>query len=488
MLIYNSLTNKKEEFKPIHDNKVGFYSCGPTVYNLVHIGNLRAYVFTDIAVKTLRALGYKVKWVMNITDVEDKTIRDSKIKYPDLDPMAALAKFTMEYAGYFWADSSLLNIDAPDETPHATKFMPQIQDMVLDILKRGYAYEKEGSIYFSIQKYIKNFHYGELVNIDFDKMKQSERTESDDYEKENAQDFVLWKGKKEGEPFWDFEIEAAILGQTVNNGKKINLPGRPGWHIECSAMGKSILGFPFDIHNGGIDLKFPHHENEIAQNNASCDIKCGESCYGAASQPRPVNFWLHNEHLLIDSEKMSKSKHNFFTLRDIMDKKIKPLALRYFYLNTHYRSPINFTWDAALAAQNALANLYDKFLDLPSWSIPLLTTTNKEYWQKFLDAISDDFNTPQALAIMWELIKDDKIEPREKRKTLLEFDEILGLGLNKAVREKIEIPKSVKRLLKRREEARAAKDFNAADVLRQEIEGLGFTVEDMVEGQRVKKL
>lgn len=286
LFLYNTLTRKKEEFRPIKDNEIGLYTCGPTVYNYAHIGNLRSYIFADILVRTLRYnLGEeKVKWVMNITDVDDKTIRDSKIKYPDLPSMEALQKFTKEYEEYFWQDMQSLNVKTPDIITHATdqKYIAGMQELVKNIVDKGYGYIKEGSVYFDVQKFAKNHKYGNLINLDMAGFKAGTRVDADEYEKENVQDFVLWKGYKEGEPVWEFDL----------NGEK--LPGRPGWHIECSAMGELELGCPFDIHTGGIDLKFPHHENEIAQSVV------GYNC------EQPINYWLHNEHLLVDGQRMGK--------------------------------------------------------------------------------------------------------------------------------------------------------------------------------------
>ena len=302
LFLYNTLTRKKEEFKPIKKDKVGLYTCGPTVYNYAHIGNLRSFVFADLLVRILKYnYGEKnVKWVMNITDVDDKTIRDSKIKYPDLSHMEALKKFTAEFEEYFWRDLSKLNILKPDSITHAadTVYIKKMQDLVKNIFVSGYAYVKDGSVYFDVGKYSQKYKYGVLVDIDVSKMKSGVRIDDDEYEKENIQDFVLWKGQKEDEPSWEFEFD----------GQK--LPGRPGWHIECSAMGQAELGMPFDIHTGGVDLKFPHHENEIHQ-----------SVIGYKTE-KPVNYWLHNEYLLVDGKKMGKRFNNFYTIKDLEEKNI----------------------------------------------------------------------------------------------------------------------------------------------------------------------
>ena len=252
--IYNTLSKKKQTFKPLKDNKVGIYTCGPTVYDSAHIGNLRAFIFADVLVRSLKYNNFHVKWVMNITDVDDKTIKGAKKKYPQLKPILSLKKFTQFYEKFFWQDLKKLNIQKPNYAPRASQTIKEIQNLIKNILIKDYAYIKNGSIYFNVKKYVKNYQYGQMVKINLKKLKATSQIEADEYKKEDVQDFALWKAKKTEEPFWNFKIK----------GK--NYPGRPGWHIECSAMSKKYLGIPFDIHNGGIDLKFPHHENEIAQN------------------------------------------------------------------------------------------------------------------------------------------------------------------------------------------------------------------------------
>jgi cysteinyl-tRNA synthetase len=464
IILHNTLTRKKEEFSPPKDKQAGIYTCGPTVYNYAHIGNLRAYIFSDILQRALKYNGYELTWIMNITDVDDKTIRDSKAKYPELKPKEALLKFTQEYEKIFWKDLEKLNIEKPDEIPHATEFIPQMQNLIIKIIEAGYGYEKDKSFYFNVAKYSKDFKYGNLVDLDLSSLKTTDRIQADEYEKEEIQDFVLWKAAKNGEPSWDFEY----LGK--------NYPGRPGWHIECSAMSHEYLKVPFDIHTGGIDLKFPHHENEIAQSVAG---------YGAE---KLANFFLHNEHVLVNNEKMSKSLKNFYTLNDLEEKKLNPLAYRYLCLNSNYRSKLNFTWQSLEAAQNALSNLYNEYRDLlvrsstPNTSgVELL----KDYRQEFLTAINDDLNTPQALAVIWEIIKDKNLPDTEKKILLLDFDKILGLGL--ANIEPIEIPANIKKLSEKREEARKNKNWEKADKARKEIESLGYLVEDTETGPKISK-
>lgn len=470
--LYNTLTRKKEEFKPIHtpvsdhpsqegNNLIGLYTCGPTVYNYAHIGNLRSYVFADILVRTLRYnFGQdKVKWVMNITDVDDKTIRDSKIKYPDLDPNEALRKFTKEYADLFWQDMAALNVAEPDAITHATdpKYLLKMQELTKKIVDAGFGYIKDGSVYFDVKKYSQQHKYGQLLNLDMDGFKAGARIDVDEYEKENVQDFVLWKGYKEGEPVWDFNL----------NGK--NLPGRPGWHIECSAMGEAELGCPFDIHTGGIDLKFPHHENEIAQSVVG---------YG---REQPVNYWLHNEHLLVDGQRMGKRFKNFYTVNDLKEKGINPLAYRFLCLQTSYGKQMNFTWEALHAAENGLEHLNNQARELGGDS----GKVDSSYKDKFLEAINDDLNMTQALAVAQDLLRSE-LSKGDKLATILDFDNIFSFGLGGKKVEN-EIPENVKKIVDQRQDARNNKDFTESDRLRDEIEKLGYIVEDTKDGQRIYK-
>ena len=478
---FNTLTRQKEEFIPLKDNQAGIYTCGPTVYNAAHIGNLRSFVFADILQRALKYNGLEVNWIMNITDVDDKTIRDSEIKYQEMEPMQALLKFTREYEKIFWQDLEKLNIEKPNKIPRATEFIAQMQDLIVKIIEADFAYEKDGSFYFDVKKYSQNHKYGQLVNLDLSQLKTGTRALSDEYEKDNLQDFVLWKTTKEKEPSWDFEF------------KNKNYPGRPGWHIECSAMSKEYLGIPFDIHTGGIDLKFPHHENEIAQS---------VSGYKA---DKLANFFLHNEHILVDNEKMSKSKNNFFTLEDVENKKFNPLAFRYFCLNSHYRSKLNFTWQGLEASQNALDNLQNI---IRSWSPDFSRDNHKPnhnldqginptevktpkhmskkiYSQQFTDAINDDLNTPQALAVIWEATRDESLTAEEKKNLLLDFDKIFGLGLSELKPAKI--PGEIKKLAQEREQLRKEQKWQEADEIRKEIEGLGFIIDDTDIGPILKE-
>lgn len=474
LYLYNTLTREKEEFKPIKDNEVGLYTCGPTVYNFAHIGNLRSYIFADILVRTLRYnFGEeKVRWVMNITDVDDKTIRDSKIKYPDLDPKEALQKFTKEYADLFWQDMEKLNVRKPNAITNATdpKYLEEMQALTKKIVEAGYGYVKDGSVYFDVKKFSQNHKYGNLINLDMDGFKAGARVDADEYEKENVQDFVLWKGHKEGEPFWEFDL----------NGE--SLPGRPGWHIECSAMGEKELGCPFDIHTGGIDLKFPHHENEIAQS------VIGYNC------EQPVNYWLHNEHLLVDGQRMGKRFKNFYTVNDLEEKNVNPLAYRYLCLQTNYGKQMNFTWEALESAESGWIHLRNQIQNLSEHDkasgkfIWVLGKVSQEYKESFIKAINDDLNTSQALAVAQDLLKSD-LPKDEKLATVLDFDKVLGLELAicHGMERYADLPDMIKELMALRQKSRIEKRFKESDRLRDEIEKLGYTVEDTKDGQRIYK-
>jgi cysteinyl-tRNA synthetase len=465
LFLYNTLTRQKQEFKPISEGKVGVYACGPTVYNFAHIGNLRSYIFADILVKALRYnFGQKkVKWVMNITDVDDKTIREAKIKYPNLLPNDALKKFTPVYEQHFWRDLEGLNIGQPDKVTHATdqKYINRMQELVIKIFKAGYGYVKDGSVYFDLKKYGRDHKYGKLVNLDLANLKSGRRVDTDEYEKENIQDFVLWKGEKVGEPYWEFYL----------NGRP--LPGRPGWHIECSAMSQAELGCPLDIHTGGVDLKFPHHENEIAQSAVGYGVE------------EPVRFWLHNEHLLVDGRKMAKRFKNFYTLKDILEKDFNLLSFRYLCLQTHYRKQMNFTWQALEAAQAGLEHLRNQERGLGDFHMAD-EDIDKKFKDKFLRSINDDLNIPQALDVVQDLLKS-KLPSQKRLATFLDFDKILGLRFAEVRWLEQQTPEEIKKMLEQREKARQAQNWAEADRLRAEMEREGYLVEDTKDGQRVSK-
>ncbi|MFA5126282.1 MAG: cysteine--tRNA ligase, partial [archaeon] len=316
---FNSFGNELQEFNPINPGFVGLYTCGPTIYNFIHIGNFKCYSWEDLLKRYLIFKGFKVKQVMNFTDVDDKTIKAS------IQNKMALSEYTDVYKKAFQADSKLLNLLPAEIYCPATEHIPEMVSLVKKLLDKGVAYRGEdGCIYFSIKKFPA---YGKLAGINVKKLKAGARIKQDEYEKEGVGDFALWKAwdENDGPVFWETEL-----------GK-----GRPGWHIECSAMSMKYLGEHFDIHTGGVDNKFPHHENEIAQSEAATGKKF-------------VNYWMHTAHLMVEGKKMSKSLGNFFTLRDLLDKGFKPMAIRYVFLNTHYRQPLNFTFESVKDAQKTL--------------------------------------------------------------------------------------------------------------------------------------
>ncbi len=461
MRLYNSLTKKTEEFKPLKAGKVGLYTCGPTVYDQAHIGNLRSYVFADILLRALLVNDYKTKWVMNITDVEDKTIEKSQSSSLGQDPQKALKEYTRKYEAIFWKDLKNLNVNLPDKRPRATETIKEMQKLIVRILKRGYAYPKDGAIYFDVKKYSENHPYGQLVNIDPKELKAGTRSNADEYEKEDVQDFVLWKNKKEGEPFWNFKIKGR------------NFPGRPGWHIECSAMAHKYLPVPFDIHTGGVDLKFPHHENEIAQS------VIGYQAAGLAS------FFVHNDHVLIDGQRMGKRFKNFYTLADLEKKGFAAMDLRYFFLIAHYRSKLNFTWEALEAARNGLRRLNDLVRALSKVKPNRKSENFKIHRQQFLDIVNQDLDTPQALAFMWKTIGNKSITPAEKKALLFEFDKVFGFELARV--KPLKIPVEIVQLAEQREEARRSQNWQEADKIRRQIEQAGYSVLDNEEGFLIRQ-
>ncbi len=458
MNLYNTLTGKKEEFNPLEKGHVKIYVCGPTVYNYAHIGNLSSYIRWDILRRIFEYNGYKINEVMNLTDVDDKTIRDSQ------KHKTTLKEFTQKYTKLFFKDLQKLNIKKAEVYPKATDHIQEMVEIVQKLMKKGIAYKAQDGIYFDISKFSS---YGKLAKLDKKGLKvgASNRVKLDEYDKENAQDFVLWKfwDKSDGDVFWD---PSTWLGTNTEIEK-----GRPGWHIECSAMSSKYLGQPFDIHTGGVDLIFPHHENEIAQS---------EGAYGK----KFVNYWIHAEHLLVDSAKMSKSKHNFYILSDIIKKGFDPISFRYLVFSSHYKSKLNFTWKSLESAENALTKLRDQVLHLRTKKHKNGKTI-KIYQKKFLSAINNDMNTPEALAVVWELIKSDERDS-DKYATLIDFDKVLGFKLDGIKSEKVS--EDILNKLSKMDKARSVKDFNTADKLRAEIEKNGYKVLNTKDGSRVEKI
>lgn len=452
MKLHNTLSRKVEEFEPIHEAEVKLYTCGPTVYDHVHIGNLRTYIFEDMLRRTLASNGLNVLHVMNITDVDDKTIKRSQQKYPDIEPKAALKKLTEEYEKLFYEDMTKVGIDlSASKIVKATDHIDDMQELIRQVPTK---YVAGDGIYFDINKY-KN--YGALVKLD--RSHSHHRINNDEYDKDHVADFALWKAKSESEPSWAFEIE----GQSIE--------GRPGWHIECSAMSVKYLGQPFDIHTGGVDLIFPHHENEIAQSRS------------AAAKPL-ANYWLHAEHLLVDGRKMSKSLKNFYILDDILAKNFDPLAFRLLVLQAHYRHQMNFTWESIEAAQ-AFLNRLRAWADLRFQANLGHKKTAADAYQPSLDKIrratADDLNTSQSLAVLSSLAniaEQEGVDPSKLTGLLKEIDKLLGLGLADSQ----DISHDTKSLIVAREEARKDGDWTKADRLRKKLLDQAIEINDTPHG------
>ncbi len=455
---YNTLTRKLDEFVPYEDNIVRIYSCGPTVYDYAHIGNFRSYVFSDLLRRFLKYKGYKVIHVMNITDVDDKTIRNSKEKN------MSLKEYTEKYTDEFFKDLETLNIEKVEYYPRATEHINDMIELIKKLDKNGYIYESNGSIYYKISKF-KN--YGKLSKLDLSKAKDGARVDVDEYNKEDVKDFVLWKAKKEDEPFWE-----TPYGE-----------GRPGWHIECSTMSMKYLGETLDIHTGGVDLIFPHHENEIAQSEG-------------ATGKTFVRYWLHCEHLIVEGEKMSKSKGNFYTLRDILSQGFSPMAIRYLLLSVHYRKQLNFTKESLNGAEQAVDRIHSFYN-----SIKQLKTTKdktnikdklKPHLEEFDKNMEDDLNIAAALGNLFDFIhttnkfiEKHKISHEDKTfilESLKKIDSILGI-----LKEDDYIDDKIKEMIEKRQEARKNKDYKTADEIRDILSKMGIIIEDTADGIRWRK-
>lgn len=458
MRLYNTRTHSIENFAPLQDNTVRMYSCGPTVYNHAHIGNLSSYIYADTLRRTLKAIGYQVKHVMNFTDVDDKTIRDSHMKYPDDEPMVALTKFTAHYEQVFLDEMVQVGNSVDDVTfVKATDNIADIQQLIRKLLEQGDAYVADDGVYFSISEYRKTRQYGQLSHVDFNATDR-QRINNDEYDKDHAHDFALWKAQKEGEPAWDFALPDSS-----------NMPGRPGWHIECSVMSVKNLGQPFDIHTGGVDLIFPHHENEIAQSTAG-------------NQPAEyANFFVHNEHLLVNSAKMSKSAHNFYTLPDLVERSFSPLDFRLLVLQSHYRSATNFSWETLEAAKNRrrhwcnVAELRHQVSDNPSEEQIDKVSQLVEQAQ---DAMENDLDTPNALKYFdeaFDLFKPEQTDLDALDMLLTAIDQLLGLKL---IETTPDIAPEDYELIDERQQARHAKDWAKSDQLRDELAKRGIQIQD----------
>lgn len=458
---FNTLGREKQEFTPLHDNKVGMYSCGPTVYGYAHIGNLRAYIFADVLKRTLARNGLEVIHIMNITDVGhltgDRDMGEDKLEKAAKAERKTAWEIASFYTDAFLNDIKELNIILPDRMPKATDHIKEMIKIMEALEKNGFTYRTSDGIYFDTEKLP---DYGKLAKLDIEGLKEGARVEPNP-EKKNPTDFALWKFSPD---------------PSTSSGPKRQMEwdspwgvGFPGWHIECSAMSAKYLGQPFDIHTGGIDHIPVHHTNEIAQS---------EAAYG-----KPLaNFWLHNEYLIVGEKRIGKSEGNQIYLEDVKNKGISPLAYRYFVLQGHYRSKLNFTWEALEGAQNTLDNLYTAIADVKRPKIGCA-----EFEEEFFAAMNDDLDSPKALAVMWNMIHSDY--PSEaKLQSLIEFDKILGLSIKSTWEElRRPLPDEIKSLVSMREQARRHENWDEADKLRKQIENQGFEIKDTDSGPKIVK-
>lgn len=468
MKLFNTETREKEAIIPLQGNTLRMYTCGPTVYHFAHIGNFRTYVFEDLLRRTLKFFGYQVIQVMNITDIDDKTLKGA------IERKVALEAFTRPYTEAFFEDLQTLNIEKVEHYPFATQYVPEMIEMIEKLIQKGFAYQgNDGSVYFAIDRFPS---YGRLSHLHVEGLRSgaSQRTSQDEYDKENISDFVLWKAydpDRDGTIFWESPF-----------GK-----GRPGWHIECSAMAMKLLGESIDIHVGGVDNMFPHHENEIAQSEAC-------SCC------RFVRYWLHAEHLLVDHKKMSKSLGNFFTLRDLLKQGYTGAQVRYMLLQTHYRTQLNFTLpglEGAAATLQRLADFVTRLREIPK-DLECEASVEEileEAEEQFRAHLADDLNISAALAILFDLVREihgfcdrQRIGFRQAQRVLSfleKMDQVLGVLPLHPLEERI--PSELIQALARREEARLAKDWKTSDACRLEIHEAGYQIEDTPFGARLKK-
>jgi cysteinyl-tRNA synthetase len=482
--LFNTLSRSIQEFAPLDPagKKVGMYCCGPTVYDFAHIGNWRTFVFGDLVRRTLEFKGYAVTHVMNITDVEDKIIKRVR------ENKTSLREFTGQYEAAFLEDLKTLNCLLPHHTPHATEHITDIIALIEKLIAHGIAYKAaDGSVYFSIEKYRGcGCNYGQLLKLNFDEMRAGERVKSDEYAKESVADFALWKARvpEDGDVFWKSES----LGE-----------GRPGWHIECSAMSMKVLGESFDLHLGGEDLIFPHHEDEIAQSE------------GATGKPF-VKHWLHGAHLLVEGKKMSKSLGNFFTLRDLLAKGFTGREIRYLLLTAHYRETFNFTLDGLHGARTALARIDEcigklreaagapgtapassKVISGQQHAEPVLGVPN-DLVVRFTAALDDDLNISAAWGAVFEWVREtnrrlaeNSLGATDAASALAAWekvDSVLGIGTKSGA----EIPAEILALAETRTAAKKAKDFKRADAIRDELKAKGWVIEDTAKGPKLKKI
>ena len=470
--LFNTLARSVQEFAPLDpaQKKVGMYCCGPTVYDFAHIGNWRTFVFADLVRRYLEFKNFQVAHVMNITDIEDKIIRRVR------ETKTTLPEFTGKFETAFFEDLKTLNCLSPHQTPRATAHIPEIISLIEKLIARGIAYKAaDGSVYFSIEKYRGcGCNYGQLLKLNFDEMRAGERVKSDEYAKESIADFALWKSRvpDDGEIFWP-----SPFGE-----------GRPGWHIECSAMSMKILGASFDLHLGGEDLIFPHHEDEIAQSEG-------------ATQKTFVKYWLHGAHLLVEGKKMSKSLGNYFTLRDLQAKGFTGREVRYLLLTAHYRETFNFTIEGLQGAKTALARIDECVGKLRERAAEMLALEKNpgensvvSLLPSFTAALEDDLNISGAWGAVFEWIREvnrrlaeHSMSPTAAGSALIEWnkiDSVLGIG----VKSEAEIPADISALAEARIAAKQAKDFKRSDEIRGELKSKGWVIEDTPKGIKLKKL
>jgi cysteinyl-tRNA synthetase len=470
-VFYNTEERRPVPLAPREDGKVGIYTCGPTVYHHAHIGNFRTFLFEDLLSRALRLLGFEVTQVMNITDVDDKIIRGA------VEGGITVDEYTAPYIEAFFRDLDALHIERAEKYPRATRHVGEMIELIEQLVEKGVAYQSDGSVFFRIAD---DPDYGRLSRVDLSEAQQGERVASDEYGKEDVRDFVLWKGTKPGEPSWD-----SPWG-----------PGRPGWHLECSAMSMKYLGPEFDIHTGGVDNIFPHHENEIAQSET-------------ATGHRFVRMWLHAEHLLVDGHKMSKSLGNFHTLTDLLERGFNPRVIRYFFLTTHYRKKLNFTFGSLEDAANALGRVDEMRFRLShatesSEAESEVPAAVEKARQTFTEALADDLNTSAALAAVFGLVKDVNKAIEDGRLTTGDSEKILSLlaemntvfGVFDPAEWPDETPESegtglsdeaIEALVSERQEARANKDFARSDEIRDQLAEQGIVIEDTPSGPRWKR-
>ena len=463
MKLFNTLGRRVDTLAPIDAGHVRMYTCGPTVYNVAHIGNLRTFVFEDVLRRAMLLSGLRVTQVMNLTDVDDKTIRGANAEG------LPLGEFTEKYAAAFFRDLAALNVQPAEQYPRATDHVPEMIALIETLRDRGHTYESDGSVWFRISTFP---DYGKLSQIDLTQMRRGDRVSDDEYEKEDVKDFALWKGAKPGEPTWP-----SPFGE-----------GRPGWHIECSAMSMKYLGPHFDIHTGAVDNIFPHHENEIAQSEG-------------ATGERFVNLWVHSEHLIVDGEKMSKSKGNFYTLADVLARHGDPAALRYLFLSVPYRKKLNFTWEGLTGAATAVDRIRTaaaRLSELAAANVEKAgafdaAARSRDFLAEFRGALEDDLNTPEALGAVFPFLREvntsidggaiDSAGAAAARSALEQVDRVLGVlpagteSLSAEVEEQIAA----------RNAARNRRDFAEADRIRNALASRGIVLEDGPSGTRWKK-